>query len=207
MGREDAIVEGLYPHFFGRAKYFTINVGGRIGPENRDQLFLELHRNNNKYEIFVHEPRFFTLNYIPVALPTLQRTIVVNKSESHLYPMIMAEVEELNLPQDPCNEDEKYNFQVSHFVINRAKITLRFQACVSKSITKILGCKLKWELLAGDTASPKCSTVSQFRYFLKFSFFLSPPREYSGLKDKISIMELEGIRKLTGCMKPYHYRE
>ena len=96
-----------------RAKYFTINVGGKIGPDyQKDQLFLELYRNNGKYEIFVHEPRFFTLNYNPVDLPTLSRSVVVDKSENHLYLMIMVEVEELNLPQDPCNEDEKYNFQV-----------------------------------------------------------------------------------------------
>ena len=63
LGREDLIVEGLAPHFSGRAKYFTINVGGKIGPDyQKDQLFLELYRNNGKYEIFVHEPRFFTLN-------------------------------------------------------------------------------------------------------------------------------------------------
>ena len=44
----------------------------------------------------------------------------------------------------------------------------RFQACVSESITKILGCKLKWELLAGDTTAPNCTTVSHFRYDSKF---------------------------------------
>ena len=117
MGREDLIVEGLYPHFSGRAKYFTINVGDRIGPDyNKDQIFLELYRNNDKYDIFVHEPRFFTLSYNPVALPTLYRTVAVKNSESHLYPMVLIEVEELNLPEDPCNKDEKYNFQVGHFV-------------------------------------------------------------------------------------------
>ena len=119
LGREDLIVEGLSPHFSGRAKYFTINVGGRIGPDyQKEQIVVELYRSNDKYDIFVHEPRFFTLNYIPVALPTLSRSVVVNKSESHYYPMIMAEVEELNLPQDPCNKDEKYNFQVGYFVIS-----------------------------------------------------------------------------------------
>ena len=118
------IVEGLSPTISGRAKYFTINVGGRIGPDfSKEQPFVELYRNNDKYDIFVHEPRFFTLNYIPVAFPAVSRSFVVNKSESHFYPMVLTEVEELNLPQDPCNEDEKYNFQV-HFVINWAKITL-----------------------------------------------------------------------------------
>ena len=113
LGREDLIVEGLSPVLSRRAKYFTINVGDRIGPDySKEQLFIELYRNNAQYDIFVHDPRFFTLNYIPVAFPALSRAIVVNKSESHFYSMVLVEVEELNLPQDPCNEDGKYNFQV-----------------------------------------------------------------------------------------------
>ena len=114
--RENLIEEGLAPTINSRTKYFTINVGGRIGPDYRkEQLFVELFYNNS-YEVFIHDPRFFILNYIPVALPTLFRVFVVDKTESHFYPMIMTEVEELNLPQDPCNEDEKYNFQVVQLV-------------------------------------------------------------------------------------------
>ena len=134
LGREDLIVEGLSPHFSGRAKYFTINVGGIIGPDyTKDQLFVELYRNNDKYDIFVHEPRFFTLNFIPVAFPALFRTVVVNsKLGSLFYPVILTEVEELDLPQDPCNKDVKYNFQVGHFVIGWAKITLDSRPVLAK---------------------------------------------------------------------------
>ena len=118
LGRDDfSIVEGLAPPIRNRAKYFTINFGDRIGPDYRkEQLFLELYCKHNIYEVFVHDPRFFILNYIPVALPTIFRIFVVDKTESHFYPMIMTEVEELNLPQDPCNKDEKYDFQVNLFV-------------------------------------------------------------------------------------------
>ena len=108
LGREDLIVEGLAPSISDRAKYFTINAGDRIGPDyQKDQLFVEL--NSYFYEVFVHDPRFFTLNWIPVAFPALYRTIAGNK---YYYSLLLTEVEELNLPQDPCNEDEKYNFQV-----------------------------------------------------------------------------------------------
>ena len=37
----------------------------------------------------------------------------MNKTVNHWYPIVMAEVKELNLPQDPCNDDEEYNFQVA----------------------------------------------------------------------------------------------
>ena len=44
---------------------------------------------------------------------------------------------------------------------------------MSKSITKILSCKPKWETLAGDTAFANCTSVSQFRFFShSFQIFL-----------------------------------
>ena len=161
LRREGLIVEG-FATVGTRAKYFTINIGDRIGPDyGKDQLFLELYHNNN-FEVFVHDPRFFTLNYIPVALPMLHCAASVNTTESHYYTMIATEVEELNLPQDPCNEDETYNFQVFILLLAIPKLS-ESQACVSKSITDILGCKSKWEPLAGDTTLPNCTTISQFR--------------------------------------------
>ena len=114
LGREDLIVEGLAPSLSNRAKYFTINVGDRIGPDyQKEQLFVAL--KNHLCEVFVHDPRFFTLNWIPVAFPALARTIAGNKLDSFFYSLLLTEVKELNLPQDPCNEDEKYNFQVNQF--------------------------------------------------------------------------------------------
>ena len=116
LGRKDLIVEGFTSTILSRAKYFTINVRDKIGPDYRKmQLFIEIFYNNN-FDLFVHDPRFFTLNYIPVAFPALQRTVVVNKSESHFYKMVLTEVYELDLTQDPCNKDEKYDFQVDHHV-------------------------------------------------------------------------------------------
>ena len=162
LGREDLIVEG-FATIGSRAKYFTLNVGDRIGPDYRkDQLFVELCRNNN-FEVFVHDPRFFTFNFNPVVLPVLSRLVLVNKSESHYYSMVMTKIEELNLLQDPCNKDEKYNFQVCILLLVIGQNISEPQACVSESITYILGCKPKWEPLAGDTTLPNCTTVSQFR--------------------------------------------
>ena len=69
QGRDGLIEEGLAPTIESRAKYFTINVGDRIGPDfEREQLFVSLY--DNLYDVFVHDPRFFTLNWIPVAFPT-----------------------------------------------------------------------------------------------------------------------------------------
>ena len=114
LEREDLIVEGLTPFISSRSKYFTINVEDKIGPDYRkEQLFVELF---DDFDVFVHDPKFFTVNYIPVALPALQRTVRVNKFESHFYTLVMTEVYELELSQDPCNTNEKYDFQVDHHV-------------------------------------------------------------------------------------------
>ena len=115
LARENLISESLAPSISKRAKYFTINVGDRIGPDYQmTQLFVSL--KNNLYEVFVHDPRFFTLNWIPVALPSLHSGgLDENKLESYFYTLLLTEVKELNLPQDPCNQDEKYNFQVDPF--------------------------------------------------------------------------------------------
>ena len=52
LGREDLIIEGFAP-ITSRAKYFIINVGDRIGPDyHKEQLFVELYRNNTYYEVF-----------------------------------------------------------------------------------------------------------------------------------------------------------
>ena len=119
LGQEDLIKEGLA--ILGSpappAKFFTIDVGKRVGPEFiKDQLFIELHLNRN-YKIFIHDPKFFTLNYLPTALPSLQRDIFVDEdyTESHYYAMVMTEVEELDLEADPCKKDGEYNFQVNTF--------------------------------------------------------------------------------------------
>ena len=112
LRREGLIVEGFVTAT-SRAKYFTINVEDRIGPDyHKEQLFVELYSKSTSYEVFIHDPRFFTINWIPVAFPTLHRGIFPKQQPSHFYVMISTEVEELNLPQDPCDEDKKYNFQV-----------------------------------------------------------------------------------------------
>ena len=38
-----------------------------------------------------------------------------------------------------------------------------FQACISESVTKMLGCKPQWEPLASDTTLPPCTSVPEFR--------------------------------------------
>ena len=114
--RSGIFVEGLAP-LVSRAKYFTINLSDRITPNwKTDQIFLELLYNHD-FELYVHDPIFFTLNWIPLTIPVLRESILVNKTANRVYPIVMTEVEELNLPQDPCNGGEEYNFQVDNLIL------------------------------------------------------------------------------------------
>ena len=71
--------------------------------------------------------------------------------------MVMTEVEELDLKEDPCEKDEEYNFQVKAYI----RIGNSFlQACVSESITRILECNLGWEEKS-DKQLPPCNTAAQ----------------------------------------------
>ena len=133
LGRKDLVLEGfanVIPE--SQAKFFTFNLRDRITPNwDEDQIFIELPYSTN-FEIFIHDPTFFTLNYIPVALPTLYLRVMVNQSESHYYTMVMTEVEELDVAQDPCNRDEKYNFQVKS--IFKCKFLPKRPICISRLV-------------------------------------------------------------------------
>ena len=114
--RRGIFLEGFAP-LVSRAKYFTINLGDRITPNwKKDQIFLELLYNND-FELYVHDPKFFAMTWIPLTIPALLESMLVNKTVKHYYTIVMAEVKELDVPQDPCNDDEEYDFQVGNMII------------------------------------------------------------------------------------------
>ena len=86
---------------------------------------------------------FFCSHPVPLLTTIRYCSIVVNQSEGHFYPMVLTEVEELDLPQDPCNEEEKVQFSGHPIFMDYLLFQndCRFQACVSESMTRILGCK------------------------------------------------------------------
>ena len=114
LGRKDLLIEGfanIVPAT--QAKYFSINIGNPITPNwNQDEIFIELPLTTD-YEIFIHDPSFFTMNYmIPMALPAIFLKAMVNQTVHYYHTIVMTEVEELDLAEDPCNSDKAYNFQV-----------------------------------------------------------------------------------------------
>ena len=63
------------------------------------------------------------------------------------YPFALTEVEEMDVPHDPCNDNPDYNFR----------------ACVKESFAKKIGCKTKWDYFENNNLQP-CTTIQQFRF-------------------------------------------
>ena len=51
---------------------------------------------------------------MPAAVPNIWKALLMNETPSHYYQMLMTEVKELDMAQDPCINDETYDFQVDH---------------------------------------------------------------------------------------------
>jgi hypothetical protein len=125
---------------------YTLNIPKSIGPDDgKDQLFVAFGYNRN-YKIFLHDPFYFALNENPMAFPSILLEIFPNETMSHFYRLALTEIEELDLPEDPCNPDRDY----------------KFQACIKESLSRQVGCRTKWDQWS-DVDLPLCTKMDQFR--------------------------------------------
>ena len=129
-----------------QGRCYTLNIPQRIGPNgNEERLFLLLSQDLD-YQVFIHDTNYFVMNTNPVGLPTIAKKLNPNTSTSHYYRLSATNMEELSVPDDPCNSDESYNFQ----------------SCVRQSISSKIGCRTKWDRWTSKDL-PRCSTLDQFR--------------------------------------------
>ena len=80
------------------------------------------------------------------SLSSTKLDINPNTTLSHYYRLALTEVEELDLPADPCNPDPDY----------------KFQACVKESLSSQVGCRSRWDTLS-DQDRPVCTEIEQYR--------------------------------------------
>ena len=118
---KNVVTEDIGVSWAGRL--FTIKLPLRIGPNfDEEQLFLLLSPNYTNIELYFHDSKYFILNENPFGPPTL-----VSKFDArvgnHYRKLALTEVNELDGPIDPCNNDQSYNFH----------------ACVKTSIAKQVG--------------------------------------------------------------------
>ena len=96
--------------------------------------------------MFIHDPSFFYVTRNPdSAHPGIHKK-VDPKELPYMYPITLTEVEELNVPDDPCNEDPDYNYR----------------ECIKESFSRRVGCRTKWDDIQLKDL-PLCENHEQFR--------------------------------------------
>ena len=108
---QEILTEDFTTSWVGR--FFTLNLPLKIGPNDwEDQIFLGLNTNLT-CTVFVHDPEYFMLNVNPIALPISMRKFAtkMTKPNGWVYRLELTEVNRLNRPSSPCNDDPSYNFR------------------------------------------------------------------------------------------------
>ena len=89
---------------------FTLRLPGlKIGPnDDETQFFLFLAP--TFVHLMLHDPNFFILNNNPYGLPTVTTAFDAATMFSHYHRIALSEIRELDLPTDPCNNEQSYDF-------------------------------------------------------------------------------------------------
>ena len=94
------------------------------------------------YDLYIHDPKnfFWTANPKP-GFSYVQKEVDPIELP-YFYYLVLTEVKELNVPDDPCNEDQDFNFN----------------QCIKEYISKTVGRRTKWE----NNSYPICTSVDDF---------------------------------------------
>ena len=133
-----------------------------------------------KYRILIHDPKF----YLHVVKSGIFPRMFVNfKSEQEVkpgfydhYEITVTEHALLNRPEQPCEEEEDYDFL----------------GCVKTSQARMVGCRPPWDIWSHDTI-PLCQTMDQLE-------------DYEMLDGTYLSYEKRKIMVDTGCKGPCHYK-
>ena len=109
---EDLLTEDSTQYWNG--KYYTLTLPAlTIGPNAEEDLVYILLSPQKKfhYQIFVHDPKFFIFSDNPIAFPMEQRIFKTGTSNGTRYRLNLIQMNELNVPSDPCNTDPNFNFR------------------------------------------------------------------------------------------------
>ena len=92
--------------------YFTLSLPLKIGSNVlKDKLQIVLNTSLS-YLLFIHDPKYFLFNDNPTAIPGERRRLDTNEANPKKwhYRLELVEVNKLNLPTAPCNDDPNYSF-------------------------------------------------------------------------------------------------
>ena len=131
--------------FAGRTYTLDISKNIKTNDIHENPLRIVL-KSNLLYDLYIHDPKFFIVSRNPDPVYPVVHKNVDPKDLPYLYPFTLTEVEELNVPHDPCNEDPDYNYR----------------ECIRESFSRRIGCKTKWGKVSTKDL-PLCADIQQFR--------------------------------------------
>ena len=136
--------------------FLSFRIPHKIKPGYDDEFFIQFEK-KLIYEVFLHDRNFFLINYNAIGLPTLYKKLNPNTSEIVYYQFSLTEHEELNTPEDPCNEDKNYIYG----------------SCIKQFITDKVGCRSRWDVCRNDDVD-YCTTREEYRWaYYKMNFNLN----------------------------------
>ena len=131
------------------------------------------------YRIFIHDPKFYHLvikSLFPRILLEYKKGKNIEAGTYDFYEISVTEHNLLNRPEQPCEEEEDYNFL----------------ECVKTSQARMVGCRPPWDIWSPHTL-PLCQTVEQLH-------------QYELMDLIISSVEQKMIMNYTGCESPCKYK-
>ena len=161
---------------FGLCHTFTYE-----NKENRDEstnhFFLDPTLN---YRIFIHDSKFYHIlakSLFPRVF--LQYRTGQNNAPGHYdyYEIIVTEHHLLNRPEQPCEEEEDYDFL----------------ECVKTSQARMVGCRPPWDIWSPHTL-PLCQTMDQLQQYEDIDIGL------------MRIKTKKKFLTKTGCKVPCNYK-
>ena len=91
-------------------RFYTLNLPLTIGPDDdTDQVYIFLSNISMEYQLFIHDPKFYIYSDNPV-LPMEVRSFNTRSTVSRYYRLNLIEMNELDVPSDPCNTAPDFNF-------------------------------------------------------------------------------------------------
>ena len=124
---------------------------------------------------------------------------------NHFRRIALTEVQELNIPVDPCNKDKGYNFSSCVRKILAEQVIIDDKRA-TVNILKV-GCRTLWDRWNGPGVA-NCTTGDQYRSHNPFcSAFTTFFRKHDSILKVLSRGDLTEITRVTGCLKPCSYKK
>ena len=139
---EDPKWEEDYLHTYA-GRIYTLELPIQLDPTSLTHNFFRIGlKRDFKYDLYIHDPKNFYLTVNPEPGFPYVKKVVDPDNLPYYYRLGMTEVEELNVPDDPCNEDPDFNYN----------------QCIKEYISKRVGCRTKWEI----NSFPLCTNIDDF---------------------------------------------